>query len=172
MKKPLTAAAAGIVALLALAGCTAEKPASSTDPTSTPEVVQSQTASPSTEPSPDATPADGRTPAEGDWLTVAYEDSYKSVFTLTADQIEVATGLVPGVDGVEEIGGALSRADLWQGDDRTAEYADLIVAAFEREAGSTRDAIEAAANDQGGRLKVYVAHNAHASIAHIEIDHG
>ena len=85
MKKPLTAAAAGIVALLALAGCTAEKPASSTDPTSTPEVVQSQTASPSTEPSPDATPADGRTPAEGDWLTVAYEDSYKSVFTLTAD---------------------------------------------------------------------------------------
>ncbi|GGF48082.1 hypothetical protein GCM10010922_24960 [Microbacterium sorbitolivorans] len=129
MKKPLTVAAAGIVALLALTGCTAEKPASSTDPTSTPAAVQPQTASPGTEPSPDAPPADGRTPAEGDWLTVAYEDSYKSVFTLTADQIELATGLVPGIDGVEDIGSALSREDLWQGDDRTAEHADLIVAA-------------------------------------------
>lgn len=106
-----------------------------------------------------------------DLVTVAYEDAIKSVYLLDRTQVEAAAGQALDAGTIEAVAQSLARSELWQRDSRTAPYAQLIADAFARETGSTEGALQAALHDSGGRLKIFVLHNGHRDIAHIETDH-
>ena len=117
-------------------------------------------------PAPDA-PAEPAFPDE--FFTVAYADSYKSIFLLDRAQVEAVAGVALTDDTREQARAALSQAALWESDERSAEHAALISDAFSRESDRAAQALAAVQADSHARVKVYVGHNSHKSIAHIEL---
>ncbi|MBC9944351.1 hypothetical protein ICL81_07485 [Leucobacter sp. cx-328] len=106
-----------------------------------------------------------------EWFDVAYEDSYKSVFLLSAAQIKDATGLDVATASASDLSTAFADAELWAGDSRSADYADVIVTAFKNESDRLNGTVNALRNDDGARLKVFVKHDSHKTIAHVQTSH-
>lgn len=117
------------------------------------------------------TAADGEESPDTDLVSVAYEDAHKSVFVLDRTQVESAAGQTLDAGTLGAVAQSLARTEPWQGDSRTSPYAQLIADAFTRETGSTEGALQAVLHDSGSRLKIFVLHNGHKEIAHIETDH-
>ena len=169
-------AAVGLASTLLLAGCgsapaeessTSSQGAEQVAPAApAPEVAESTEApTASAETAPEAT-----TPA-GAWFDVAYEDSYKSVFLLSAAQIKDATGLDVATASASGLSSAFANAELWASDARSADYADVIVTAFKNEGDRINGTVNALRNDDGARLKVFVKHDSHKTIAHVQTSH-
>lgn len=112
--------------------------------------------------------AEGRFPV--DFFTIPYQDSYKTIFLLDRAQVEAVAGVTLSGSTEQQVKEALGDAALWQSDERSAEHATLILEAFAREGDRTSQALRALQNDPRARLKVFVGHNSHRTIAHIEID--
>lgn len=146
------------IALTVMLGLTACAPAQQPSNETT---APSGSASETTQPTP--------VPAET-FVTIAYSDSYKTIFHLDAEQIATASGTDLTADSIDAVATALAPASVWQADSQTAPYADLIATAFGRETDSTREALHAVLNDDA-RLKIYVGHNSNAEIAHIQTEH-
>lgn len=162
MKRTVTAL--GLASALLLAGCAAEPKAPSSPTAEVPAADNTENGKVPDVPPEAHTPA----PVAEDWFTVAYTDSYKSVFLLSKAQIAAATGLDPAAVTTDELAKAFASTDLWSSDERTAPYADVIVTAFATDAGSLKGAVNAALNSEHGRLKVFVLHDGHKTIAHVE----
>ncbi|WP_306321944.1 MULTISPECIES: hypothetical protein [unclassified Streptomyces] len=109
--------------------------------------------------------------APSDTVTAAHEDSHRSVYTLSADQVEALTGHRPGGSGDAAIARALQQRGLWEHQKATSRHADRITAAAAREQVSLRDALKATGEDDDAVVRVYVAHDQHANIAHIGTEH-
>ena len=104
-------------------------------------------------------------------MTQVYADSYKSVFTMTDNQLTAFTGIDVRTGNVDRIVAALGETARWKSQRPTARYANQIAVAAKRETGSVRHAVQAVRRDASARVRVYVAHNPHASIAHFGIQH-
>ncbi|MBC9954428.1 hypothetical protein ICM05_07170 [Leucobacter sp. cx-42] len=154
-------AAVGFASTLLLAGC-GSAPAEESA-TSSQGAEQAAPAAPET--APEATK-----PA-GEWFDVAYEDSYKSVFLLSAAQIKDATGLDVATASAIDLSTAFADADLWASDARSADYSDVIVTAFKNEGDRLNGTVNSLRNDDGARLKVFVKHDSHKTIAHVQTSH-
>ncbi|MFD0555864.1 hypothetical protein FB566_1080 [Stackebrandtia endophytica] len=105
-------------------------------------------------------------------VALAFENDYKSVFTVDRAGIDALTGLTLDDDNLAEVAQALRDEAVWADDDLTADYAGLIADAAGRESGSVTDALLAVLRDPSARMRVYIAHTPNVTIAHIGIDHG
>ena len=161
-------AAVGLASTLLLAGCgsaPAEKSAASSQGAEQAAPAAPEGVAEAAETAPEAT-----NPA-GEWFDVAYEDSYKSVFLLSAAQIKDATGLDVATASASDLSSAFADAELWANDARSADYADVIVTAFKNESDRLNGTVNALRNDDGARLKVFVKHDSHKTIAHVQTSH-
>lgn len=162
-----------LVSMFALQGCAAEGSAPVED-----DAAQSQEhtseqlteSQPKTDDTTEAAEAEETAEAPADFFTVEYEDSYKSIFTLDQAQIEAATGVKLSDDTRAQAAEKLANTELRKQNTQSADYADLIVEAYQRESDSTDHALRAVLDNPTARMKVYVAHTPHKTIAHIQID--
>ncbi|MEU6663652.1 hypothetical protein [Streptomyces sp. NPDC046821] len=107
----------------------------------------------------------------GPAVTLAHEDSYKSVYNMTADQVATFTGIEVRSGNLDRIVQTMSETARWKAQKPTAKYADLIATAADRENNSLRRAVRAVIQDPSARVQIYVSHNRYATIAHIGITH-
>lgn len=164
-------AAIGLASTLLLAGCgssTAEDTSASSQGAEQ-NTAEESVGSTAAQTSPDAS-GETAVPA-GDWFDVVYEDSYKSVFLLSGPQITAATGLDVTTVSASDLASALADAELWAGDARSADYADVIATAFVNEGDRLTGTLNALREDDDARLKVFVKHDSHQTFAHVQTGH-
>lgn len=154
-----------LVSMFALQGCAAE--ADSAAPEKAPVTSEEVAEAPAPQASEDS-PEASEFPT--DFFTIPYQDSYKTIFLLDRAQVEAVAGVTLSSGTEQQVKAALGNGALWQSDERSAEHATLIVEAFAREGNSTSQALRALQNNPTAHLKVYVGHDSHKEIAHIEID--
>ncbi|GAA1407993.1 hypothetical protein AUR04nite_13270 [Glutamicibacter uratoxydans] len=170
--KRLAFPALGIGLALALQGCaaggTAEPTATTTVTASPTDAADNTSASPSEEQAPAASVSES-TAKEA--VTTAYDESRRTVFTLDAAQISSFTGLDFSSTEQSELIDRLSEQSRWESQSNTKKYAQLIASAMTKESDSARDALREMNKDERAKLRVYVSHNQHATVAHIGVTH-
>jgi len=162
----------GIGLVLALQGCAAggtNEPTATTTVTASPSnAAENTSASPSEEQAP--TPSTGEGTAK-ESVTTAYDESRRTVFTLDAAQISAFTGLDFNSTEQSELIAKLSEQSRWESQSNTKKYAQLIASAMTKESDSALDALREMSKDERAKLRVYVSHNQHATVAHIGVTH-
>lgn len=170
--KRLIVPALGLGLALALQGCSVggtDEPAPTVTVTASPTTsTPSNSANVATEQSPTA-PAESTSPKDA--VTTAYEASQRTVFTLDASQVSAFTGLDFNSAEHSDLAAKLSEQSRWDSQPNTKKYAQLIAEAMDRENKSAQNALREMSQDDRAKLRIYVSHNQHATVAHIGVTH-
>ena len=159
--------AGALLAVLALAGCggagsaTSDAPEESAPASAEPgedTAAESEAADEDSTGSDVGLSSEGHTATEGPAYTVLTDDDYRTVLTVSADQLAELTQVEVTEDSVADVLAALTEADSFAEHDEIAEYAEGLAATADERSDQLTELITGLADESIPAIRVAISH--------------